>query len=157
MGGLRGNVRWAVAGALLVAACGGPPPPGPPGVTPAAAPSSPALGTPPAETAAAPAGAVPAPPAITPPAAEPPVAVPAGALYACVIAADGARQVSAIELAPQVRALCARNPEMGPCQYARAACRRSGGRVFAADGQEITVATEAAYDKRVLRARLQSN
>lgn len=133
------RVRWAVVGTLLVAACGGPPQPAP------------------AKIAAAPPGSTPAPAAVAPPAAELPVAVPPGASYACVVVAGGARQVSAIELAPQVSALCARHPEMGPCQYARAACRRGGGRVFAADGQEITRATEAEYDKRVLRATLKSN
>jgi len=53
--------------------------------------------------------------------------------------------------------LCKRHPEMGPCQYERQACRRSGGRVFAASGEEITLATEAEYDKKVLRARFRAN
>ncbi|MDQ2963896.1 MAG: hypothetical protein M3R31_12180 [Pseudomonadota bacterium] len=46
---------------------------------------------------------------------------------------------------------------MGPCQYEREACRRSGGRVFAADGKEITKQTEAEYDQRVLRVKINSN
>jgi hypothetical protein len=46
---------------------------------------------------------------------------------------------------------------MGPCQYERDACRRSGGRVFAADGSEITRSVEDEYDKRVMRIRLRSN
>jgi hypothetical protein len=85
------------------------------------------------------------------------VAVPAGALYACVVDTHGERQISAIELEPRVAKLCTKNPEMGPCQYARDACRRNGGRVFASEGREITRATEAEYDRRVMRIRLQSN
>jgi hypothetical protein len=46
---------------------------------------------------------------------------------------------------------------MGPCQFEREACRRSGGRVFAADGAEITRATEADYDKHVLRIRMRAD
>jgi hypothetical protein len=46
---------------------------------------------------------------------------------------------------------------MGPCRYERDVCRRSGGRVFAARGIEITAQTEAEYDKKVMRVRLQSN
>ena len=46
---------------------------------------------------------------------------------------------------------------MGPCQYEREACRRSGGRVFAADGTEITAATEAEYDRKVARIRLRAD
>jgi hypothetical protein len=148
-----------MVGVLLLAACGGPPAPGPPVATPGSAPPPPALAPPqaPAQPAAGPAAApAPAAQAAAPSAADPPVAMPAGAIYACVVATGGERQVSAIELAPQVSALCARNPEMGPCQYAREACRRGGGRVFAADGREITRATEAEYDKRVLRVRLKS-
>ena len=41
---------------------------------------------------------------------------------------------TAIEFAPKVGALCKRHPEMGPCQYERDLCRRSGGRVFASNG-----------------------
>src|SRR5208282_5163951 len=129
--------------------------------TPGSEPPSPAFSPPlpaAAESAAGPpAVSAPMPQAVVPPATEPPVAIPAGALYACIVAAKGERQVSAIELAPPVSALCARHPEMGPCQYAREACRRGGGRVFAAHGQEITPATEAEYDKRVLRVRLKSS
>jgi hypothetical protein len=83
--------------------------------------------------------------------------MPAGALYACVVDAHGERRISAIELAPRVSALCAKNPEMGPCRYPRDACRADGGRVFGPDGSEITRATEAEYDRRVLRVRLQAN
>jgi len=144
----------AVVGALFVAACGGPPPPGPP----AAATSTEAPGA--AAGAPATAGGAPAERTVpTPqPAALPsPLAIPGGALYACAVEAGGELRLHAIELAPEVRALCARNPEMGPCRYAREACRSGGGRVYAADGQEISRATEAEYDRHVLRLRLQSN
>jgi len=83
--------------------------------------------------------------------------MPAGALYACVVESKGARQISTIELEPRVTKVCAKNPEMGPCQYAREACRAHGGRVFGPEGREITRATEAEYDRRVMRIRLQSN
>lgn len=83
--------------------------------------------------------------------------VPAGTQYVCVTHANGTRQQTAIEFAPNVAALCRRHPEMGPCQYERDRCRAIGGRVFAADGAEITRATEADYDKKVMRARFRSN
>src|SRR5262249_3636524 len=78
----------------------------------------------------------------------PTIQVPAGLLYVAAPAVSGERKQVAIESAPKVHSLCARHPEMGPCQYERDVCRRSGGRVFAANGQEITVATEAEYDKK---------
>ena len=80
-----------------------------------------------------------------------PVVVPANTLYVCVIDAQGVRQQTAIEFSPKVGALCRRHPEMSACKYERNACRRSGGRVFAANGIEITQLTELGYDKRVLR------
>jgi hypothetical protein len=46
---------------------------------------------------------------------------------------------------------------MGPCKYERDGCRRSGGRVYAANGVEITKQTEAEYDKRVLRVLFKAN
>ena len=85
------------------------------------------------------------------------IAVPPGAIYVCVVEKDGIRQLTAIELAPKVGELCTKNPEMGPCQYERNVCRRSGGRVYAANGAEITMATEAEYDRKVMRVRLKSN
>ena len=57
----------------------------------------------------------------------------------------------------KVDALCRKHPEMGPCQYERNACRKKGGRVFAADGTEITLATEAEYDKKVRRVTFKAN
>jgi hypothetical protein len=83
--------------------------------------------------------------------------VPAGALYVCAVDAGGMREQSVIEYSPQVGALCAKHPEMGPCQYEREACRRRGGRVYAAGGIEITAQTEAEYDRKVTRVRFQAN
>ncbi len=80
-----------------------------------------------------------------------------GVLYVCVTEAAGQTRQTAIEYSPQVAALCRKAPEMGPCQFEREACRRTGGRVFAADGTEITLGTEAEYDKRVMRIRMKSN
>jgi hypothetical protein len=83
--------------------------------------------------------------------------VPPDTLYICVVDAGGVRRQTAIEFAPKVGALCAKHPEMGPCQYERNACRRTGGRVYAANGVEITMETEAAYDKKVLRVRFKAS
>ena len=97
-------------------------------------------------------------PSLPPPvAAAVPIDIPPGAIYVCVSEAGGARQTTAIELAPKVGESCAKNPEMGPCQYERNVCRGSGGRVYAANGVEITMKTEAEYDKKVMRVRLKSN
>jgi len=99
-----------------------------------------------------------APPAYPVPAPAPPkVAVPPNTQYVCVIDAKGKQQQTAIEFAPKVAALCRKHPEMGPCQYERNNCRASNGRVFAADGVEITMATEAEYDKKVMRVRFRAN
>jgi len=87
---------------------------------------------------------VPAPPLV-------PVVVPPNTLYVCVTDTQGVRQQTAIEFSPKVGALCRKHPEMSACQYERNICRRSGGRVFAANGMEITQLTELEYDKRVLR------
>lgn len=97
--------------------------------------------------------------AVTPtrPAPAPGVVVPGGSLYVCVSESGGVRQETAIQFAPKVGRLCTKHPEMGPCQYEREVCRRSGGRVYAAGGVEITTQTEAEYDKKVLRARFKSN
>jgi hypothetical protein len=103
---------------------------------------------------AAPSRAPAAPASVSPPTT---VAVPPEAIYVCVTDRDGRRSQTVIEFAPKVHALCRRHPEMGPCQYERNACRAGGGRVYAASGQEITIATEAEYDKRVRRVRFQAN
>jgi hypothetical protein len=104
----------------------------------------------------------PAPPVAASPVNPPPaptlaIAAPPGALYVCVSGVAPQVRQTSIEFAPGVGDLCRRHPEMGPCQYERDACRRSGGRVFAADGTEITRSIEDEYDKRVLRIRLRSN
>jgi hypothetical protein len=102
---------------------------------------------------------IPAPPE-TPPGVlvpAPAIVLPANAQYVCVTEAGGQRQQTVIEFSPRVAGLCLKHPEMGPCQYERNACRHSGGRVFAAEGKEITMATEAEYDKKVMRIRLKSN
>jgi hypothetical protein len=91
------------------------------------------------------------------PSALPAIKVPADLLYVCVTDVAGERKQIGIEFAPKVHALCKRHPEMGPCQYERNVCRRSGGRVFAASGEEITLATEAEYDRKVLRVRFRAN
>ncbi len=90
---------------------------------------------------------------------EPPaIGWPPDALYVCITHISGQQQQqTAIEFEPKVAKLCAKHPEMGPCQYERDACRRSGGRVFAAGGQEITAAVEAEYDKKIMRIKLKSN
>jgi hypothetical protein len=80
-----------------------------------------------------------------------------GPLYACVTERAGVRNEIAIDLEPKVAALCARHPEMGPCQYERESCRKSGGRVFAMDGREITRQTEDEYDRKVMRVRFRAN
>ncbi|HEY4139698.1 MAG TPA: hypothetical protein VGN65_14640 [Casimicrobiaceae bacterium] len=120
----------------------------------------PLVATPPSEVAGAavarrPLEAPPIAPSVTPPAQK--IVVPANAQYVCVIDSKGQQQQTAIEFAPKVAALCRKHPEMGPCQYERNNCRASGGRVFAADGAEITMATEAEYDKKVMRVRFRAN
>lgn len=92
--------------------------------------------------------------------APPPLVIaeaPPGTIYVCVTEVAGQPRQTAIEFSPQVVALCRKAPEMGPCQYAREACRSNGGRVFTVDGTEITRQTEAEYDKRVMRIRMKSN
>ncbi|MEP7327895.1 MAG: hypothetical protein ABI777_01695 [Betaproteobacteria bacterium] len=85
------------------------------------------------------------------------VTVPDGVQYVCVADREGIREQTTIEFMPKVASLCRRHPEMGPCQFERNMCRRSGGRVFAANGVEITLQTEAEYDKKVMRVRFQAN
>lgn len=97
------------------------------------------------------------PPTAPPSTALPPIVVPADAIYVCVVDAGGTRRQTVIEFVPKVHQLCRRHPEMGPCQYERNACRNAGGRVFAASGQEITLATEADYDRKVMRVRFRAN
>ena len=117
--------------------------------------------TPPPRTTTPPtAKTAPAPPPAASPVAKTPSApvlpsmdLPPGPLYTCDVA--GARTV--IEYAENVERLCRRHPEMGPCQYERDACRKGGGRVFTAKGEEVTPAVEAAYDAKVRRVRFQAD
>ena len=144
----------AVASAALVAACGSPQ-------------REPVPITSPAEVAKAPVSRVPVAPgspaaptpgsAITPAAKLDPSTFPSGAIYACASGSGGARKITAIAFDEKVGKLCRTHPEMGPCQYERNICRGSGGRVYAADGSEITMAHEAEYDKKVMRVRFKSN
>jgi hypothetical protein len=80
--------------------------------------------------------------------------IPKGAVYLCATGGGKDRTIATIELEEKVAALCRRHTEMGPCQNARNACRRNGGRVYAPDGSEITQADEAEYDKKVIRVRV---
>lgn len=82
---------------------------------------------------------------------------PPDVLYLCIKEGGGQRQQTPIEYAPKVREMCQRHPEMGPCQYERNLCRRAGGRVFGRDGGEITMATEAEYDRKVMRVRFRGD
>ena len=161
-------VRYRVAAltvAALVAACGTPEP---------RAPATPMVVTPPSERADAPVVRRELPetsvPPIAPPTrpetlpttpgatmAAPAIVVPADAIYVCVVDSGGTRRHTVIEFVPKVHQLCRRHPEMGPCQYERNACRSSGGRVFAAAGQEITMTTGAEYDRKVMRVRFRAN
>ena len=161
-------MRRLLAYVLLacVAACGTPDqrPPGP---------AAPIAVTPPSERADAPVvrrdlpdrpvppvASIPSPDARSAPsapAAATTVVVPADAIYVCVVDQGGTRHQTVIEFVPKVHQLCRRHPEMGPCQYERNVCRNAGGRVFAAGGQEITMATEAEYDRKVMRVRFRAN
>ena len=146
----RTTAMW-IAGAALLAACTSSPGPAP--IVPKAGePTPPVVRRPvpegPAPTATAP---------TVPVAPEPPIVIPPGGVYACVTGYGDKRTVTAIEFVPKVAALCAKHPEMGPCQYERQGCRRNGGRVFGADGKEITLLTEAEYDRKVMRLRFRAD
>ena len=71
-----------------------------------------------------------------------PVVVPPDTLYVCVTDVQGVRQQTAIEFSRKVGVLCRKHPEMSACKYERSICRSHGGRVFAANGVEITQLTE---------------
>jgi hypothetical protein len=80
--------------------------------------------------------------------------IPVGAVYVCAAGTGKDLTIAAIELQEKVASICRRHTEMGRCQNARNACRRSGGRVYAADGSEVTQADEAEYDRKVMRRRV---
>jgi hypothetical protein len=114
-------------------------------------PAGPPPGPPPGPAATAPASL---PPALPPPVvALPTMDLPPGPIYRCELA--GRREV--LTLPENIEALCRRHPEMGPCQYERDACRQRGGRVVTAKGEEVSLAVEAEYDKRVRRVRFQAD
>ena len=94
---------------------------------------------------------------VVPPTPPPDVAHPGDAIYVCVVDKPSGREQTVIEFAPKVHGLCKRHPEMGPCQYERNQCRAAGGRVYARGGQEITLAHEVEYDKKVMRVRFRAN
>ena len=127
-----------VGAAFLVAACQPSPP----------EPGSPARTTP--NAAVAPLVAVPPAPATI---ALPSMSLPPGPIYVCTVAGER----TPIEYADNVDALCRRHPEMGPCQYERNACRRRGGRVYTANGEEVTQAVEAEYDRKVRRVTFRAD
>ena len=97
------------------------------------------------------------PPSLSAPAPLSGIVVPPDTLYVCVSAAGGQPTQTSIAFDKKVGELCRRHPEMGPCQYERDTCRRSGGRVYAANGTEITRQIEDEYDKKVLRVRFRAN
>jgi len=153
---MRALVPLLVLG-LLVAGCAAPPDSMP--LTPKAE-----VSTAPVVRQALPDTATPAPApeaAVTvpnaPAVATAPIVVPAGIQYVCVVDRAGTREQTTIQFVPKVADLCRRHPEMGPCQYERNMCRSSGGRVYTANGTEITMATEAEYDKKVMRVRFKAN
>lgn len=165
----RGVARSAIAVAVAAAILAGcaPPPREPVPITPPSeVASAPVARLPVVPTPSRPA-TVPVPAPATPPAtpAAPaaassridPASVPAGAIYVCENGSGADRRLTAIQFDPKVGDLCRRHPEMGPCQYERNLCRQSGGRVYAADGREITMATEAEFDRKVMRVRFKSN
>jgi len=138
---------------LLVAVAGGAPAPSPALPTEARHVDGAAVERRPLADSSTPAVAPAVPGGASAPAAQPAIVVPPNTLYLCVVDLGGVRRQTAIEFAPKVGELCAKHPELSPCQYERNVCRRSGGRVYAANGVEITMATEAEYDKKVLRVR----
>lgn len=147
---IRRIAMLAAMGVFMAACAPAPPAPdsqsGMPAVERTRVPDTPTPPKVPSDVPGAP--ALPAPPAID---------FPPNALYVCVVDHGGTRKQTVIEYAPKVGALCAKAPEMGPCQYERNACRHTGGRVYAANGDEITMATEAEYDKKVMRVHFRSN
>src|SRR5260370_34099854 len=85
------------------------------------------------------------------------VVVPPNTQYVCVSEANGVRQQTSIDFSAKVADLCRKHPAMGPCKYERDICRRANGRVYPANGLEITMQTEAEYDKKVMRMAFKSN
>jgi len=134
----------ALATLLLAAACQpGPPDASAPARQPAAKSVAPAVAAPPPTVKPAPPAAI----------ALPSMELPPGPIYVCDVA--GVR--TPIEYVENVESLCRRHPEMSVCQYERRACRSRGGRVYTANGEEVTTAIEAEYDRKVQRVTFQSD
>jgi hypothetical protein len=85
------------------------------------------------------------------------IVIPPNTQYVCVSEVNGVAKQTSIEFSPKVADICRRHPEMGPCKYEREVCRRSNGRVYTANGVEITKQTEAEYDKKVMRVVFKAN
>ena len=147
---------WPLVAAVIAAACTSPPPEPVPITKPGDAAGAAVVRRPIAEPAPSAVASVQQPQSAHPSTAAP-IVVPPGVQYVCVSESGGQRQQTAIEFTPKIRDLCTKHPEMAPCQYERNVCRRSGGRVFEANGTEITMQTEADYDKKVMRVRFKSN
>ena len=139
--------------AALVASCGSPQRDAVPITPPAEVAKAPVARTPVAPSAKAPATPAPSLGTIPPPSRLDPKTFPAGAIYVC----SKGSSLTAIAFDEKVGKLCRTHPEMGPCQYERNLCRGGGGRVYAADGAEVTMAHEAEYDKKVMRVRFKAN
>jgi hypothetical protein len=144
-----------LASIAILAACAGPTDKTPIPITPPQDAADASVVRRPLEQAAPPAAG--APSTTAPSVTASPANIPSDAIYVCVSQVNGLRQQTVIEFAPKVYKMCKRHPEMGPCQYERNLCRRSGGRVYAADGREITLATETEYDKKVMRVRFRAD
>ena len=148
------RVVIAAGVAALVASCGSPQPEPVPITPPSEVAKAPVARTPvEAPAARAPSTAAPSLGTIAPPGRLDPKSFPAGAIYVCSKGAS----LTAIAFDEKVGKLCRTHPEMGPCQYERNLCRGGGGRVYAGDGSEITMAHEAEYDKKVMRVRFKAN
>ena len=150
------RLTTTIAIAALAASCGSPQREPVPITPPSEVAKAPVARTPVAPPATTAAPSPPAGSAITPAAKLDPSTFPAGAIYVCASGTGANRTITAIAFDEKVGKLCRTHPEMGPCQYERNACRKSGGRVYAADGTEITMANEAEYDKKVMRVRFKS-
>lgn len=141
---------------LTLVACGAPDADKPVTVVASARPPPAVIPAPPGPSPESPALVAEAPAVPEAPAAAP-VADANSPFYFCVTGSASEPQRAPIAFAPSVDALCRKAPEMGPCQYERDACRRQGGKVLTPAGVEITLQTEAEYDRRVLRVRMKSN
>jgi hypothetical protein len=144
---------------ILLAACSAPQRPSVPVTPPGERAGAAVVRTPLPDTPPGPPVVASVPPSrdAVPPVTRPEVTHPGDAIYVCVVDKPTGREQTVIEFAPKVHGLCKRHPEMGPCQYERNQCRAAGGRVYARGGQEITLAQEAEYDKKVMRVRFRAN